>query len=185
VTSREYQRVIAYVSPHYESKDPLHGLAHALRTLDAARAIARSERLTDLDEILTYGALFHGLAARSLDRIRAYFGSDHTDLAETVAAAAVSSLGNTECANPADQILHDAHLIEGGALLYYLKPLLTGTYMHQSIEATISFIDRMLAEQPQCYFQYARGRMSSYQDEARIIHTRLQAEVMPTASTTR
>ncbi len=77
-----------------------------------------------------------------------------------------------------------AHVIEGGGLLYYLKPLLTGTYMHQSIDATMSFIDRMLAERPHCYFEYSRGRISLYRDEARRFQERFKAEITPSESPT-
>jgi uncharacterized protein len=179
VRDTEFQRVISYVSPYYEAKDSLHGLPHALRVLDAAREIARAEGFSELDDILVYGALFHGLAAQSPDRIAAYFGIAGDKLTDIVVAAAVASLGKTECRTPAEQILHDAHVIEGGGLLYYLKPLLTGTFMHQSMEETISFIDGMLAEVPRCYFEYSRSRFATYQEEATALHVRFKAEVTP------
>jgi hypothetical protein len=72
-------------------------------------------------------------------------------------------------------------VIEGGGLLYYLKPLLTGTFMHQSIEDTVLFIDGMLADVPHCYFEYSRSRIASYRDEAKALHARFKAEITPSS----
>ncbi len=175
----ELQKLITYVTPYYEAKDPLHGISHGFRILDAARAIAQSEGVTSLDDVLTYGALFHGLAAQSVHGIRAYFSSELTALSDAVVAAAVASLGKSTCTRPEEQVLHDAHVIEGGGLLYYLKPLLTGTYMHQSLDDTLSFIDSILEEEPYCYFEYSCRRVAVFRSEAIAMHARLKAEIAP------
>ncbi len=173
-----------YVTPYYEAKDLLHGIDHAYRLIDAAREIGTAESMTFDDEIMVYGGLFHGLAAQHAAEIGAFFGPEESALAGIVLDAAIASLGRSECRTTEEKLLHDAHVVEGGDLYFFIKPLLTGTYVRQPLEETLSFIDGMLESEPQLYFEYSRMRLTQFRQEASALQARLRAQLSSQAGTT-
>lgn len=175
----ERDSLLSFVTPFYAEKDPLHGIDHARRILDAARTIASLESLSVDDDLLFYGSMFHGLAANNVAAIRSFFGESRATLGELVCGASIASLGKSVCRTAEEQLLHDAHVIEGGSIYYYLKPLITGSFMRQSLSETLAFIDGMLSDAPLTYFPTTAARLSSFRAEARNLHARLQQQLHP------
>ena len=175
----ERESLLSFVTPFYAEKDPLHGIDHARRILDAARAIASLESLSVDDDLIVYGSMFHGLAAGNVAAIHSFFGESRATLGETVCGASIASLGKSVCRTTEEQLLHDAHVIEGGSVYYYLKPLIIGSFMRQSLSETLAFIDAMLSDTPLTYFPTTATRLSSFRAEARNLHARLQDQLRP------
>lgn len=148
----DFQILLAYVSPFYDEKDILHDLEHVERMIYGTREILQAEKLNADFSLLIYGAYFHGLSARNLSDMESFLVSH--DLPFSIARIAVESLGKSVAETLEGKILSDAHTLEGGRYIRYLKPLLTGTYLHQSLDDTMLYIEEnefaMKCEFPPC-----------------------------------
>jgi uncharacterized protein len=169
-----FKKLIDHVSPLYDDKDILHGLEHIERMLYTAQEIIESEDLDVDKSLLIYGAYFHGLASQHPEEIEKYI-SKH-QLSKIIIQIAKESLGKSSAETLEGKILSDAHTLEGGSYMRYLKPLLTGTYMHQSLADTFTFIENNVLGKGKVYFESSKQRLEEYNEEAASFHSRIRSE---------
>jgi uncharacterized protein len=168
-----FKKLIDFVSPFYDDKDVLHGIEHIERMLYTAKEIIEAENL-DIDfSIIIYGAYFHGLASQIMADIESYL-VEH-QLPSRVLPIATESLGKSVAETQEGKVLSDAHTLEGGEYMGYLKPLLTGTYMHQSLDDTFTFIENNILDKGSVYFEFSRQVLDGYNQEINELHLKIKA----------
>ena len=170
----KYVNIIEFVSPYYTEKDILHGIEHIERMLYSAKEIIKAEKL-DLDfTTVIYAAYFHGLASQNMVEIESFLSE--YQLPPRICQIAVESLGKSQAETLEGKILSDAHTLEGGKYLRYLKPLFTGTYMHQTLDETFHFIENNVLDKGSVYFEYSKQILAQYNQGIAKIHREIKTE---------
>ena len=148
--------VEAFVQKDYEAKDVMHNLSHIRRVLRVAERLAQAHACDP--ELLMLGAYFHGVIYSKENEVRDYLkekGVSQGRIEKAVQVAWESQKGS-EPGTVEGTILHDAHLIEGGKTFLVTKSLVTGTARGQTIEETISYMERNILGKFKCYLPEAQ-----------------------------
>ena len=145
-----------FVQKDYEAKDSMHDLSHIRRVLGIAQKLAQDHNCDS--ELLTLGAYFHGIVYDKENEIREFLNGKYIskDRAEKVIQIAWESQKESEPETIEGTILHDAHLIEGGKTFLIAKSLITGTARGQTLEETISFVEKNILGKFRCFLPKAR-----------------------------
>lgn len=135
-----------FVRKDYEAKDIMHDLSHIRRVLRIAQKLAQDYNCDS--ELLMLGAYFHGIVYDKEHDISEFLNdkSVSKDRAEKAIQIARESQKESEPETIEGTILHDAHLIEGGKTFLVVKSLITGTIRGQTLEQTISFVEKICWE---------------------------------------
>lgn len=144
-----------FVHQDYEAKDVMHNLSHIRRIL---RVVQRLVQDTCDSELLMLGAYFHGIIYYKENDVREFLkrkgiSQDRIDKAVQIAW---ESQKESKPETVEGIILHDAHLIEGGKTFLITKSLVTGTARGQTLEETISYIERNILGKFKCYLPEAQ-----------------------------
>jgi uncharacterized protein len=145
-----------FVRRDYETKDVMHNLSHIRRILRVAQRLALDH--TCDSELLMLGAYFHGIIYSRGNDVSEFLkrkgvSQDRIDKAVQIAW---ESQKESKPETVEGIILHDAHLIEGGKTFLITKSLVTGTARGQTLEETISYIERNILGKFKCYLPEAQ-----------------------------
>jgi len=158
----QIEEIERFVKPFYSKKDFMHDLSHVKRILKAAFFLSRKYRVDN--EILIYGAYFHGILHEKKREIVVFLkskGFSEEKINRILQAAQSSRIRLKVFEKPKprtieDKILHDAHLIEGGETFLIVKSLVTGTLRGQTLEETIDYIENNIIGKFKCYLPEAQ-----------------------------
>lgn len=149
VDKRELEK---FVHKFYENKDVMHDLTHVKRVL--ATAVKMSTKFEADLSILTLAAYFHGI---DLDLHRQdlvdYLKAHGFKIKEINRILRATSESRTKSIPKTleGEILHDAHLLEGGLTFHVVKSLITGFSRGYSILQTIDYFDSNINGKYRCY----------------------------------
>ena len=145
-----------FVRRDYEAKDVMHNLSHIRRILRAAEGLSQAHACDP--ELLLLGAYFHGVIYSKENEVRDFLkrgGVSQGRIDKAVQIAWESQKGSAPETGEGT-ILHDAHLIEGGKTFLITKSLVTGTARGQTLNETISYIERNILGKFKCYLPEAQ-----------------------------
>lgn len=145
-----------FVHQDYAAKDVMHNLSHFRRIFRVAQILARDHACDS--EMLMLGAYFHGIIYFKQNDAREFLKEQglSQERIDKVMQIAWESQKESEPKTMEGTILHDAHLIEGGKTFLITKSLVTGTARGQSLEATISYIEKNTLGKYRCYLPQAQ-----------------------------
>ena len=145
-----------FLRSDYERKDIMHNLSHVRRILREAQRLAEN-RICD-SELLMIGAYFHGIIYDKETQARKFLKNKAVpdERIEKAMRIAWESQKESEPETIEGKILHDAHLIEGGRTFLITKSLVTGTLRGQTLEDTISYIERNILGKYRCHLPEAQ-----------------------------
>lgn len=150
----------------YEVKDVMHNLSHIRRILREAQKLAQTYACDS--ELLMLGAYFHGIIQSKENAVREFLkekGMSQMRIDNAVQIA-WDSQKESEPKTAEGTILHDAHLLEGGKTFLITKSLVTGTARGQSLEETISSIEKNTLGKYKCYLPEAQ---KIYEEKERFV----------------
>ena len=153
-----------FCAPYYVHKDSMHTLDHCKRILKIARKLAKGKNADGT--LLIYGCFFHGFVMSDEPAIRRWF-SRRTDAAyaDRAVACAMASHKNAQARTVEEQILHDAHLLEGGTAYLLVKSLITGVERGQTLDQTLTYLEKNILGKHRCYLPQAQkeyGKMEQF-----------------------
>lgn len=156
-----------FVTPCYARKDELHGLGHVQRLLAGARKLSESDKVDD--EVLVFGAHFHGLVGEHDSAIRSFLAALglEADRIELIITVAWESGKASHPQTGEGAYLHDAHLIEGGKAFGVAKWLITEALRGQTLEETLDFIESNLLGEFTCVTPRARALYAEQEEFTR------------------
>ena len=152
-----------FVRPEYAGKDFMHDLTHIRRVYALARELGANHP-HDAETLLA-GAYFHGIVYTREAAIRDFLtnrGMPPERISEMVRAAWESQEDET-ADTIGGQLLHDAHLLEGGRTFLITKSLVVGTLRGQTLEQTIRYIEERVLGQFRCYLPETQERYAEYE----------------------
>jgi uncharacterized protein len=166
-----------FANPYYQHKDEMHGLAHIERILSGARDLAEGN--TTDDDLLVFGAYFHGLIGNDEAAIREFLpslGLDDDRIALIVKIAWESGKSAQPETNEG-ALLHDAHLIEGGKYFHITKSLVTGTLRGQTLTETVDYVEENILGEFRCVTPKAQSTYIEIEKFARDFVTALRTSL--------
>ncbi|HEY9840069.1 MAG: hypothetical protein ACAI44_17070 [Candidatus Sericytochromatia bacterium] len=171
------EAVKAFTAPFYAQKDLMHDASHIERLIKAALELAEGYAVDR--EILLLGAWFHGLVQTDEAGIRSFLASQGLAQAriEASLAAAWDSQKEAVSGSLEGQILHDAHLLEGGRTFLLVKCLVTGTARGQSLDETLDYLENHSLGRFTCHLPEARQRYAASETFAREVLAELRRQL--------
>lgn len=153
----ERAKLIEFVKPYYENKDIMHDLSHIGRIIKMADELKKSVHEKTDKNLLIYGAYFHGII-KDENAIRNFLRENNFDekYIEKIIDATKESLKENEAKTIEGQILHDAHMVEGGEYFLLIKSLITGSIRGQSLDETINYFKKKVLNHGKCYLYEAQ-----------------------------
>jgi len=161
---------------YYSEKDEMHGLEHITRILALAREIAVSEQVTFNENVLVLGAYFHGFVYTDEEACRSFLSAQScsSDVSNSAIAAAWDSQKEVCASTVEGQLLHDAHLLEGGVTYIVTKSLVVGTRRGQTLGETIEYIEKNVIGKYSCHFPSCAEAYQRKEEFARDFLVRLR-----------
>lgn len=155
-----------FLRQDYAAKDVMHNLSHIRRILRVAQRLAQDHACDS--ELLMLGAYFHGIIYFKEKGAREFLQEQGVsqERIDTAVQIARESQKESEPETIEGTILHDAHLIEGGKTFLITKSLVTGTARGQSLEETISSIEKNTLGKYKCYLPEAQ---KIYEEKERFV----------------
>jgi uncharacterized protein len=131
----------------------MHDLSHIRRILKVAMQIAQPYESEIDQEVLVYGAYFHGIIDLYKENIIRFLQSQNIshEKINHILEAAKGSLKKIVPQSLEAKILHDAHLLEGGRPFQLIKSMITGSLRGQTLEETISILENRILGNYRCY----------------------------------
>lgn len=142
-----------FIVPYYRDKDIMHNMWHielVRRQVEKIIAIGKYEVNRD---VLELALAFHGFIYREEEKIRVFLinnGVNEEDI-EAIIKVAWESQRPEIPETLEGKILHDAHVLEGGKTYTVVKTLITGSVRGQSLEETLSFMQKNVLGANKCY----------------------------------
>ena len=150
--------IIEFIEPFYKNKDIMHDLSHIKRVNYTLEELIKDfEGLYDYD-ILKFALYFHGFIYSYEDIIRNWLKDKKYDekKIEYIIKAAWESQKEKEPETLEGELVHDAHMIEGGKTYLIVKSLITGSIRGQDLEETIRYIEDNIIGKGRCYLSNAQ-----------------------------
>lgn len=181
MTSPQDSRIVfveSKVRPYYAHRDSMHGLDHIRRILRAALQLREHYPAADR-EVTLWAAYLHGMVDTFPAETMACLEESGLSAGQRQHAlqAAHESYKDVQPATLEGQILHDAHLIEGGPTFLLVKSLVTGTERGQSLSETLDFIERHLLGRFACVLPEAQAIYAQKERYAREALASLRAHL--------
>lgn len=150
------EKLTEFVAPYYKDKDIMHDMSHIGRVIRSARRLMQFYPHVD-QETTIVAAHFHGMIDKDEAVVRHFLLEQSLDAGriDFICQVARESLKHKAAQTPEGQILHDAHLIEGGKTYIVVKCLVTGTARGQTLEQTIDIMEHRILGKFQCYLPEA------------------------------
>jgi uncharacterized protein len=160
-----------FVAPFYEPKDIMHDLSHIRRILKVAMKIAEPYQSEIDQEVLIYGAYFHGIIKHFQENIIRFLQLQNISQEKMahILEAARGSLKKEVPESLEAKILHDAHLLEGGRPFQLIKSMITGSLRGQTLEETISILENRILGKYRCYLPENRQLFQEREEFTRKI----------------
>lgn len=151
------EQLIEFVTPYYIKKDIMHDLSHINRVIRSAKKLMKDYPTAD-EEVIKLAAHFHGFIYIDEMAIRQFLSDRNVEesLVDVICKVAWESQKEEEAQTLEGQILHDAHLIEGGKTYIIVKCLVTGTARGQTLEETMDVIEHRILGKFHCYLPEAK-----------------------------
>ncbi len=148
-----YTALNEFVEPYYIDKDIMHNMWHiqlVKRMVDRILSIGRYE--IDYEQLIL-AMYFHGFIYRDEEKIRNWLSlqSYEPKIIDRVVKIAWESQRSEVPETLEGKILHDAHVLEGGKSYCVVKTLITGSVRGQSLEQTLSFMEKNVLGANKCY----------------------------------
>ncbi len=142
-----------FVAPYYADKDIMHNMWHIELVQKMVSRILSYSNYTVDEECLKLATYFHGFIYKDEERIRQWMKEHNFDeekISKTLKIAWESQ--RSEIPETIEgQILHDAHVLEGGKTYLIVKTLITGSVRGQTLPETLSFMGKNVLNQNKCY----------------------------------
>lgn len=168
-----------FVSPFYHNKDIMHDLSHIERVLHTSyKLMVYLDEEAD-EDLIIYAAYFHGFIYSGEKAIVAWLekqGIDETEI-QKIVKTAWESQKDENAETLEGQLLHDAHMVEGGRLFLALKSMITGSVRGQTLAETIAYIEKNVLGKGVCYIQHAQEIHHKAQLFARSLVEELKTEL--------
>ena len=148
-----------FVVPFYARKDEFHGMAHILRLLETAKALASDDPECD-PTLLALGAYLHGCVGHHEREVGVFLASQGLapDEIDRILLVARDSDKVRRPETREGTYLHDAHLLEGTDAFAVTKCLCTGAVRGQSIEETLDIVEQTLIGRFSCVLPENQAR---------------------------
>lgn len=149
----EREKIEEFIKEYYENKDIMHNMWHielVRRTIN--KILKQTEYDVDKDLIET-AMYFHGFIYLEEEKIRNWLqvnGVNEKEI-EKVIQVSLESQRTEKPKTLEGKILHDAHVLEGGANYTIVKTLITGSVRGQSLEETLDFMKENVLNKNKCY----------------------------------
>lgn len=150
------EELIDFVTPYYIDKDIMHDLGHIRRVIRSAKKLMKYYPNAD-EELIILAAYFHGFIYKDEVAVRQFLvrHSISNQRINSICKVAWESQKDKEPQTLEGQLLHDAHLIEGGKTYIIVKCLVTGTARGQTLEETMDIIEHRILGRFKCYLSEA------------------------------
>lgn len=144
-----------FVLPYYSQKDLMHNFEHIQRLKKLALNMCKQYEGNVDKDLVICGAYFHGLVYEDhiREEIKVFLkklGFSNKKINEIVDISYESQKDEVP-QKLEGKILHDAHLLEGGETFLMVKSLITGSLRGQSLEETITYIEKNILHKHKCY----------------------------------
>lgn len=151
-----------------KNRDTLHGIEHSDRILKGTNKISSNYSGKYCNELLMFGAYFHGAIHYGEKPIRDWlrFKGYEPEYIDKIIKVTWESQSKNEPTTLEGKLLQDSHNIEGGKEYFVLKPLLVGTVMKQPIEKTIRFITDVVLTNEKYYLPETKEYIDEIYDYA-------------------
>ena len=155
--------IAAFVRPGYAGKDLMHDLTHIRRV--CALAYELGANYPHDTETLLAGAYFHGIVFEREAAVREFLATHGIppERINQMLRAAWESQKDEAAVSLAGQLLHGAHLLEGGRTFLITKSLVVGTLRGQMLGETIHYIEAHVLGQFRCYLPETQARYAEYE----------------------
>ena len=146
-------KLIEFCRPFYAEKDIMHNLWH-IELIDKWIDKILEMSCYDINrDFLTCAAYFHGIIYSNEREIREWLagqGLPEDDMKRIIKISHESQ--RAEIPETLEgQILHDAHVIEGGKVYMITKCFITGSVRGQTLCETIDYIEKHILDKSVCY----------------------------------
>lgn len=144
-----------YLERFYDKKDEMHNLNHIHRVQFQARMLCE-KYFCELEDI-KYAIYLHGLEQDQIQQTRQFMEAFGFEAERINAIVSLSKFTQSEHypSTIEEQIIHDAHVIEGGKYFLSVKSLITGVLRGQSLVETLGKLQD-LVDNRVCYLGHAQ-----------------------------
>lgn len=159
----------SFVKQYYENKDIMHDLSHVDRVLKYVEKLTKVGNYNVDMEVLIYAIYFHGFIYSNEQDIINWLQIQgvSNNMIERIVKASWESQKDKEAKTLEGQVLHDAHMIEGGKTYLIVKSLITGSIRGQTLEETIIYIENNILGKGICYLPEAQVIYNQQQEFAK------------------
>lgn len=173
----QFYRIKEFVLPYYQNKDLTHDLSHIERVRKKAQIMKARYHINN--NLLDAAIYFHGIIKNHESEIRVFIKNilklKDSDL-EKIIQFAKESLKSNEPQTLEGKILYDAHLLEGGPHFFFLKNLITGTLLGQSMPETLNYFEKNILYKFSCCLEENQKELEHRIAIAKIILDELKED---------
>ena len=167
-----------FCRPYYQARDSMHDWTHIERVRLAVRKLISQVEVI-VDEFVLEAALaFHGFIYLDEVGIREYLAALEIaqEKIDKIVEVAWESQKEERPLTVEGNILHDAHLLEGGEYFEIVKSLITGSLRGQSLKETLQYIKDHLLYKGECYTVPGQKSYEKMKATTRTIYESLNQE---------
>lgn len=147
------EALLEFVEPYYIDKDIMHNMWHIeLVKRKMENIISLGKYKVDMESLIL-ATYFHGFIYNAENEIRHWLkAQQYTDeMIERTVMIAWESQRSEVPKTIEGQILHDAHVLEGGKTYLAVKTLITGSVRGQSLLQTLDYMEKNVLYKNKCY----------------------------------
>jgi uncharacterized protein len=161
-------KLLNFVKKYYVKKDIMHNESHIERILKMVGRIKKFINEEYDNDVVTYGAFFHGCIKNNEEEIREWLKiqNEKEEYIDKIINVSKESLKENEAQYIEGKLLHDAHMLEGGKYFLLIKSLITGSVRGQTFEETIKYFEENVLNYGECYIQETEKLLNEYREEA-------------------
>lgn len=172
------KKIKQFVTPYYQDKDMTHDLSHIERVHKKVQDMKARYHLEDA--LLDSAIYFHGIVKKHENEITSFlkdtlnFNNFESD---KIIQLAKESHKSSNPQSLEGEILHDAHILEGGPYFFFLKNLITGTLLGQSIHETLGYFEKNILNKVECCLEENKQELEKYKTIAKKMLNEVRNEL--------
>ncbi|MFA6466928.1 MAG: hypothetical protein WCV71_03645 [Patescibacteria group bacterium] len=169
-----------FVAPYYEAKDVMHNMCHIDRIWDISVKLTRNYPEASL-KLIRVALYFHGVIhLPGGEEATITFLRSQQVCEGDIARIVRTAWDSQKDTNPDDiltiegDIVHDAHLLEGGETFWIVKTFASGAAMGKTVEESLSYLEQHVIGQFRCLLPEAQADFQVKEDYAKDFAAKLR-----------
>lgn len=171
----DLDRISKFAKPFYREKDIMHDWSHIERIEFTLEKLVEEIEL-DFDlEVVKSALFFHGIIYSHEEMITKFLKDIGVkeQLVRQIVKVSWESQKESKPETNEGLILHDAHMLEGGKNFEIVKSLITGSVRGQSLEETMTYIEKNLLKKGACYTEIGKKKYEVIRKTTKRIYKEL------------